>query len=109
MIDPIDRQTAIEAMNTWDKFGCNPDGKLVPYEDCYVAYVRFDDMVHVIKTLPSVQQSIYGYDIEHLKLIAQILQKENLPPERVKEALINIEQIITIVYNELEENLKKAI
>ena len=55
------------------------------------------------------QQSIYGYDIEHLKLIAQILQKENLPPERVAEALTDIEQIIAIVYNEFEENLKKAI
>ena len=55
--DTISRQTAIDAMDTWDKFGCNPDGRLVRFDDNkhYVPYVRYDDMVYVIKSLPSAQ------------------------------------------------------
>jgi len=70
------------------------------------AYCSFLDMLN---KLPTVRQSIYGYDIEHLKLIAEILQKENLPPERVEEALTDIGRIVAIVRDEFGENLKKAI
>lgn len=60
MGDLISRQEALEAMDTWDKFGCGPDGKLVRYDDDnhYVPYVHYDDMVHVITHLPSAQQWI---------------------------------------------------
>jgi hypothetical protein len=55
--DLISRQAALNAIDTWDKFGCDPDGKLVSYDDDnhYVPYVHYDDMIHVIKHLPSAQ------------------------------------------------------
>ena len=55
--DVISRQAAIDAMETWDKFGCDPDGKLVRYDDDkhYIPYVHYEDMVHAIKHLPSAQ------------------------------------------------------
>lgn len=55
--DCISRRAAIDAMNTWDKFGCAPNGMLVRYDDNkhYVPYVRYDDMVYVIKSLPPAQ------------------------------------------------------
>ena len=58
--DLINRKTAIDAMDTWDKFGCDPSGMLVRYDDDkhYVPYVHYDDMVHVIKSLPSAQPEI---------------------------------------------------
>ena len=57
MNDLISRQAALDAMETWDKFGCDPDGKLVRYDDDkhYIPYVHYEDMVHVIKHLPSAQ------------------------------------------------------
>ena len=57
MNDLIDRQAALDAMETWDKFGCDPDGKLVRYDDDkhYIPYVHYEDMVHAIKHLPSAQ------------------------------------------------------
>lgn len=60
MSDLIDRQAAIDAMETWDKFGCDPDGKLVRYDDDkhYIPYVHYEDMVHAIKHLPSAQRWI---------------------------------------------------
>ena len=66
-MDLISRQDALDAMNTWDKFGCDPDGKLVRYDDNnhYVPYVHYDDMVYVIRHLPSVQPD-RGY-VEQIK------------------------------------------
>ena len=60
MSDYISRQQAINAMKTWDKFGCDPDGKLVRYDDDkhYIPYVHYEDMVHAIKHLPSAQPEI---------------------------------------------------
>ena len=46
--------------------------------------------MHSLVQMPSVHQTLYGYDSEQLKLIANLLQKENLPPERVADALMDI-------------------
>ncbi len=58
--------------------------------------------------LPSIQPTLYGYNIEHLEMIARVLQKEDLSPERVAEALANIGGIVAIVRDEFEETLRKA-
>ena len=60
MSDLIDRQAALDAMETWDKFGCDPDGKLVRYDDdkLYIPYVHYEDMVHAIKYLPPAQPNL---------------------------------------------------
>lgn len=59
--------------------------------------------------LPSAQPTLCGYNIEHLILIANVLRKENLPPERVVEALTDIGRIVSIVKDEFEESLRKAV
>lgn len=50
----------MQAMDTWDKFGCDPDGKLVRYDDDkhYIPYVRYEDMVQAVKHMPSAQPDI---------------------------------------------------
>lgn len=62
-----------------------------------------------INRLTPVQPTLYGYNIEHLALIATVLQKENLPPERVREAITDISRIVAIVKAEYEEALRKAV
>ena len=57
----------------------------------------------------TAQPTLYGYNIEHLELIARVLQKEDLPPERVTEALTDIGRIVAIVKDEFEETLRKTI
>lgn len=59
-LDCISRQAALEAMDTWDKFGYDPDGKLVRYDDDkhYIPYVHYEDMVHAVKNLPSAQPEV---------------------------------------------------
>ena len=67
------------------------------------------DMQECIEKLPSAQPILYGYNIEHLDLIARVLQKEDLPPERIVEALTDIGRIAEIVKDEYEEALRKAV
>jgi hypothetical protein len=59
--------------------------------------------------LPPAQPTLHGYNIEHLELIARVLQKEDLPPERIVEALTDIGRIVAIVKDEFEEALRKAV
>jgi len=53
--DCISRAELLKAVDTWDKFGCDVDSKLVPYKDCYVPYIHYDDVVKAIKGMPSIQ------------------------------------------------------
>ena len=99
--DTISRQAAIEAI--FNEPLCESGMK----ERTAIAVVLA--IYKKIKSLPSAQPTLYGYDIEHLKLIANILQKENLPPEMVTDALMDIERIVAIVRDEFEETLRKAV
>lgn len=63
----------------------------------------------LIEQFPSAQPTLCGYDIKHLDLIARILQKEDLPPDRIVDALTDIGRIVEIVKDEYEEALRKAV
>lgn len=124
--DMIYRQDAIEAVkHAWAKglepsqyIEILPSAQPAPCEDCVSrkSVIRLlhsgyhsRSMIEEVEELPSAHQTLYGYDIEHLKLIANVLQKENLPPERVAEALMDIGRIVAIVTDEFEETLRKSV
>lgn len=69
----------------------------------------WNDLQKCIESLPSAQPTLYGYNIAHLEIIARVLQKENLPPERIVEVLTDIGRIVAIVKDEYEEALRKAV
>ncbi len=58
--DAISREELLKAIDTWDKFGCDADTKLVPHQDHYILYIHYDDVIKCIKGMPSVtpQQKI---------------------------------------------------
>ena len=104
MIDLISRQAAIEKIN---ELWRSPDD--VNYSFLLAHYNHaVADALAILKNLPSAQ-TLYGYNIEHLELIARVLQKEDLPPERTAEVLTDIGRIVAIVQNEFEEVLRKAV
>ena len=70
---------------------------------------ELDAVTVTLNELPSAQPTLYGYNIEHLELIARVLQKEDLPPERVVEVLTDVGRIVAIVRDEFEETLRKAV
>lgn len=77
-----------------------------PYHDGLRA--GYIDSARLILSLPASNPTLYGYDIRDLVLIASILQKEDLPPERVKEALTDISRIVTIIEDEFQDGLRRA-
>lgn len=107
--DCVSRQAAIEALKGlptwWADSGGSYGGAQPPME----ALLDPEDAISALENLPFAQPTLFGYNIEHLKLIAYLLQKENLPPERVAEALNDISRIVEIVSAEFEETLRKAV
>ena len=105
--DCISRQAAIDALMEKDKKLRNINWYDNPYAEGECGGI--DEALSIISNLPSAQPTLCGYDFEHLILIANMLRKENLPPERVVEALTDIGRIVSIVTNEFEESLRKAV
>lgn len=99
MKDLISRQVVIDAIRKEYKgvHNANIDGDFL-----------VDELEFIISKLPSEKPTLYGYNYHDLELIAIILQKENLPPERVVEALTDISRIVTVVFEEFQEALRKA-
>lgn len=95
--DPISRQDAIDALSHM----CSEDENGIT-----VSRANVNSM---LRALPSAQPTLYGYSVEHLILIARALQKENLTPERVAEALTDIGRVVAIVRDEFFDNLRKAV
>lgn len=53
--DTISKQAAIEAINTWDKFGVDERSRVVRWCEGLEPYVRLRDVVTSIAKLPSAQ------------------------------------------------------
>lgn len=94
--DIIYREDAIEAVRRLPNAGIH-------------WYVSAEAVFNALFELPSAQPTLCGYNIEHLELIARVLQRENLPPERIAEALTDIGRIVAIVKDEFEEALRKTV
>lgn len=101
-MDLIERQAAIDTLHM--------DTSIIPYKKAReYADATILEIRNRLEKLPSAQPTLYGYNIEHLELIARVLQKEDLPPERVVEALTDIGRIVAIVRDEFEETLRRAV
>lgn len=109
MDDLISKQAAIDALER-EKTYCRAFREGYAPVDIFEKYnAGLTDGIKAISNLPSAQPTLYGYNIEHLELIARVLQKEDLPPERVVEVLKDIGRIIAIVKDEFEETLRKEV
>ena len=58
MNDLIDRQAAIDAINTWDKFGVDERSRMVRWHEGLEPYVHLRDVVTAIVNLPSAQTDL---------------------------------------------------
>lgn len=62
-----------------------------------------------LRELPSADPTLYDYNVKHLAMIAEVLKKENIPPEKIAEVLTDIGKIVAIICDEFEELLRKAV
>ena len=114
--DTISRAAAIDALDEQIKFCDNALCDFnISLKDEYAVKVERASLCaykEILEDLPPAQPeqpTLYGYNIEHLAQIAILLREENLPPERVAEALTDIGRIVSIVRAECEEEFRKAV
>ena len=102
MDDTISRQAAIAAIDKWkNDFKGYVNALNIPRDD-------YNGIMEYIDELPSAQ-TLCGYDIEYLMLIADVLRKENLPPERVTDALTDIGRIVSMIRDEVRDEFEKTL
>ena len=106
--DSISRQAAIGALKGLPTWWADEGGHYSVPQPPMVALLDPEDAISAIENLQPSDPTLYGYKIEHLSVIAEVLQKEGLPPDRVVEALTDIGRIISIVIDEFEESLRQA-
>ena len=99
--DLISRKAAMEEISKQQTY------KMFEGED--TVYLDANDVGSVLASLPSAQPILYGYPVEHLAMIAMVLQKENFPPERISEMLSDVGRIVDMVRDAFEETLRKAV
>ena len=94
MSDLISRQAAIDAFSKYHN----------------VHWTTLEILTE-INALPSAQpeQTLYGYPIEHLAMIARVMAKENCTPEAVAQMLQNAGEIAKMVRDEMMEMLKESV
>lgn len=63
----------------------------------------------LVSVMPQSEQTLYGYPIEHLVIIARVMEKENCTPEIVAQMLQNAGEIAKMVRNEMMEMLKESV
>lgn len=90
MSDLISRQAAIDAF----------------YKHPNIHWTTLDVLAE-IKALPSAQPDLYGYKIEHLALIARVMQKEGVSPEDAVRAFNDIQRICEMVIDEVTEIIQR--
>ena len=98
MDDLISRQAAIKAIED--------------LQDCYNGFSDTYDkacIIGVLEELQSAQPTLYGYSIEHLALIATIMQKEHVIPEKALEYFKDIQRMGQMIIDEQQEIIKRAV
>lgn len=111
MSDPISRQAAIDTVHhaIYDFFDiCEDDDESpITYKDEKLLEVN-KEITRRIGELPSVEPTMYGYSIEHLAFIAHVLQREDLPPEKIMDLLTDIGRVVKMIADEQAVTIRKA-
>ena len=109
----IDRAELLKAMDTWDKFGNDPNEGPIPLrtpalQDRYVPYVKYDDMVNCVKGMPSVIPYMPSATPQEPKIvpIAEIKFDEDKLKELVNKAQEPIFDKINKMKSEIADSLE---
>lgn len=73
---------------------------------CWIRYKMFEN---AIDSAPTIEPTLYGYNVEHLALIAAVMAKENVTPEKAVETFRNIGGILQMIMDEQKEIIQKAV
>jgi len=61
-----------------------------------------------IEAMPTVEPTLYGYKIEHLALIARVMEKDDVTPEKAVEIFKDVQTIALKVIDEISGAVERA-
>ena len=64
--------------------------------------------IEIINKQPTVEPTLYGYKIEHLALIARVMQKEGVTPERAVQIFKDVQTIALKVIDEINGIIERT-
>lgn len=81
------------------------DGRNVWNSGLWIRYKIFEE---AIRDAPTVEPTLYGYKIEHLALIARVMQKDGVTPEQAVQTFKDVQTIVLKVIDEISEAIERA-
>lgn len=84
---------------------------ILALQDCPNGYSGTYDKEHIIGIIeeqPTVEPTLYGYKIEHLALIARVMQKDGVTPEKAVQIFKDVQTIALRVIDEISGALERA-
>ncbi len=103
MSDLIDRQAAIDALGERPMVWTDNDSYSLGQRN------QYDSDRLAIETVPSAEPELYGYKIEHLALIARVMQKEGVTPEKAVQTFVDMKRIIEMLIEEIQKKVERAV
>ena len=95
--DSVSRKAAIDAVN----------GVVADYIP--TLYGRYEalplEMAKAIKRFPTVEPTLYGYNIKHLAFVATVMEKEGVTAEYAARTFDDISRILKMVIDEVREKI----
>ena len=71
-------------------------------------YIHGETVADMIKDAPTVELTLYGYKIEHLALIARVMQKDGVTPEEAVQIFKSVQTIAMKVIDEISGAVERA-
>lgn len=73
------------------------------YDEFPVGYI-----MGLIDEQPTVEPTLYGYKIEHLALIARVMEKDGVTPETAVQVFKDVQTIVLKIIDEIDDAVKRA-
>ena len=85
------------------------DADAIPYVTDETYLHEFDYAYrYAIDALPTVEPTLYGYKIEHLALIARVMEKDGVTPEIAVQIFKDVQTIAIKFIDEINEIIERT-
>lgn len=102
MSDLISRQALTNALTNWQMEYAEKDKDVERFE-------TLGAVIELVEQLPTIEPTLYGYNVELLAMIAAVMAKKGVTPEKAVDAFKDIVAIVQMIMDEQKEIIKKAV
>lgn len=71
-------------------------------------YIHGETVADMINDAPTVEPTLYGYKVEHLALIARVMEEDGVTPETAVQTFKSVQTIALKVIDEIDGAVKRA-